>query len=218
VTGSVLFDLDGVLVDSRAPIAASINHALAARGYPARDEAELYRYIGPPLLGTFADLTGLPLESEEVLALAGSYRDRYALASLTETVVVPGIEHALDVLGRTHTLAVATSKPKPFAIPLLETLGLASRFAYIAGPALDSHMQPKAETVREALAHAGGPAVMIGDRVHDVEGARENGIPVIAVAWGIGDAAELAGADVYLAAPDELPAAVERLLRPASRP
>ena len=74
-------------------------------------------------------------------------------------------------------------------------------------------MEPKAVTVREALGHVGGPpAVMIGDRIHDIEGARANGIPVVAVTWGIGDATELSGADALVRAPDEIPDAVERLL------
>ena len=74
-------------------------------------------------------------------------------------------------------------------------------------------MEPKAVTVRDALGHVGGPpAVMIGDRIHDIEGARANGIPVVAVAWGIGDATELAGADALVRSPDEIPGAVGRLL------
>jgi phosphoglycolate phosphatase len=73
--------------------------------------------------------------------------------------------------------------------------------------------------VRRALADVGGPpAVMVGDRIHDIEGARANALPVIAVAWGIGDAAELSPADAHAASPAELPSLVERLLSPASRP
>ena len=76
-------------------------------------------------------------------------------------------------------------------------------------------MEPKAETVRTALGHVGGPpAVMVGDRMHDVDGAHANGIPIVGVTWGIGDADELAGADALVDAPEELPAAVWRLLAP----
>ena len=209
----VLFDLDGVLVDSRAPIGASLNHALVSRGHAPREEAELHRYIGPPLLGTFADLTGERPDSAEVAALAAAYRERYAVASLTETVVVEGIETVLEELGRSHRLAVATSKPRPFAVPLLDAVGLSAHFEWIAAPELDAYMEPKAQTVRAALEWVGGPpAVMVGDRSHDVEGARANGIPVVGVGWGIGDADELGGADALVGSPDELPAVVERLL------
>jgi phosphoglycolate phosphatase len=209
---AVLFDLDGVLVDSRAAIGASMNHALVERGHARREEAELHRYIGPPLMGAFAELVGEPPDSAEVLALVDAYRTRYAVTSLTETLVATGIPDALDALGRSHTLAVATSKPRPFAVPILAALGLERHFAYVAAPELDADMEPKAVTVRDALARVGEPAVMVGDRSHDVAGARANCIPVIGVTWGIGDAAELAGADALVAAPDQLPAVVADLL------
>jgi phosphoglycolate phosphatase len=210
---SVLFDLDGVLVDSRAAIGASMNHALVSLGHERREEAELHRYIGPPLYGAFSELTGKPTDSDEVAALMAAYRARYAVASLRDSLVYDGIEEALETLGREHTLAVATSKPRTFAVPLLEVVGLSRHFAWIAGPEMDAMMEPKAVTVRDALAHVGGPpAVMIGDRIHDIEGARANGIPVVAVAWGIGDATELSGADALVRAPDEIPGVVERLL------
>jgi phosphoglycolate phosphatase len=209
---AVLFDLDGVLVDSRAAIAGCLNHALVTRGHAARPEVELHRYIGPPLLGAFAELIGEPPDDPEVLALAAAYRERYAVASLTDTLVAPGIPAVLETLALGHVLAVATSKPRAFAVPLLQAMGLDRHFAYIAGPELDAHMEPKAATVRAALERVGEPAAMIGDRSHDVIGARANGIPVIGVTWGIGDAQELAGADALVDAPAQLPAAVERLL------
>jgi phosphoglycolate phosphatase len=216
---AVLFDLDGVLVDSRAAIAGSMNHALVELGYPGRPLEELYRFIGPPIFGAYAELLGLPFESPQVAALVAAYRAHYRTYSLTATVLAPGIPEALDALAPEHALAVATSKPKPYAVPILERLGLADRFVAIEGPDLDAQMELKAETVRRALEHVGGPpAVMVGDRIHDIEGARANGIPVIAVAWGIGDAAELSSADAHAASPAELGSLVERLLSPASRP
>jgi phosphoglycolate phosphatase len=212
VTG-VLFDLDGVLVDSRAAIGASMNHALVSLGHPLRDEAELHRYIGPPLYGAFSELTGKPVDSDEVAALVAAYRARYAVAGLRDSHVLEGIEGALEARGGEHTLAVATSKPRPFAVPLLDAVGLSRHFAWVAGPEMDATMEPKSVTVRDALGHVGGPpAVMIGDRVHDVDGARANGIPVVGVTWGIGDAEELAGADALVDSPQELPGAVERVL------
>jgi phosphoglycolate phosphatase len=213
MTGAVLFDLDGVLVDSRVAIGASMNHALVSRGHAVREETVLHRYIGPPLFEAFSELTGEPVGSPEVAALVTAYRERYAVASLRDSLMVEGIEPVLEALGGSYTLAVATSKPRAFAVPLLDVLGLSRHFAYIAGPELDSTMEPKAETVRVALGRVGGPpAVMIGDRSHDIEGARANGIPVVGVAWGIGEADELAAADAFVSAPGELPAVVRRLL------
>jgi phosphoglycolate phosphatase len=163
-------------------------------------------------MGAFAELVGEAPDSAEVCALAAAYRARYAVMSLTDTLVAPGVPGVLEELGRSHTLAVATSKPRRFALPLLAALELERHFAYVAGPELDAHMEPKAVTVRAALARVGGPAVMVGDRSHDVAGARANGIPVIGVTWGIGDAAELADADALVDAPEDLPAAVADLL------
>src|SRR4051794_7956214 len=134
MTGAVLFDLDGVLVDSRAAIGASMNHALVSRGHPERDEALLHRYIGPPLFEAFSDLTGAPVGSPEVAALVTAYRERYAVASLRDSLMVEGIEPVLEALGARHRLAVATSKPRAFAVPLLDVLGLSRHFAWIAGP------------------------------------------------------------------------------------
>jgi phosphoglycolate phosphatase len=209
---AVLFDLDGVLVDSRVAIGASMNHALASRGHAERDEAALYRYIGPPLFEAFSELSGEPVDSDEVAALVHAYRERYAVASLRDSLMVDGIDAVLSELAASYRLAVATSKPRPFAVPLLEELGLSRHFDYIAGPTFDAQLEPKAETIRVALEHVDRPAVMIGDRVHDIEGARANAIPVVAVAWGIGDAEELAGADQYVESPRELVRVVDRLL------
>src|SRR5204862_5897270 len=98
--GVVLFDLDGVLADSRAAITGCINAALAASGRPERPPAELYGCIGPPLPLAFGELIGEHPDSEAVVALVVAYRARYATASLTETVVTPGLAAALEPLRR----------------------------------------------------------------------------------------------------------------------
>jgi phosphoglycolate phosphatase len=209
----VIFDLDGVLVDSRAAIGGAMNHALAANGFARRPVAELHRFIGPPLALAFAELTGHPLHSDAVVACVASYRERYAISSLTETEVFAGIPEALEELSREHRLAVATSKARHLAEPLLEALGLRERFDVIAGPGLDVHVEDKATTVRAALEALGAPhAVMVGDRSFDVVGAQANGVAAIGVTWGIGTADELADADAMVDEPAQLPAAVANVL------
>ena len=208
----VLFDLDGVLVDSRGPITSCINQALAAHGLPERDPAELYQYIGPPLLSAFAELVGEPVDSPLVVRCAASYRERYAEASLTETAVTPGIVDTLAALdGAGRRLGVATSKPRPFAEPLLEVLGMRRYFAAVAGPELDATGEDKTTTVANALRALGATGgAMVGDRSFDMVAARAHGLRAIGVAWGIGSRAELlaAGAERIVATPAELPAAV----------
>ena len=212
---AVIFDLDGVLVDSRSAISGCINDALAARGLPVRPRADLYRYIGPPLAVAFADLLGEDVESEAVTACVATYRARYAQASLQQTAAVPGIAAVLAELGANYRLAVATSKPLAFAWPLLDLLELGDRFDVVAGPDLGARSADKAETVAAALRDLETrTAVMVGDRSFDVLGAHANGIPAIGVTWGIGDHAELtsAGAELVIDVPAALPAVVRDIL------
>jgi len=211
-SGVVLFDLDGVLVDSRGPISSCINHALTAHGLPERDPADLYQYIGPPLLTAFAELVGEPVTSPAVVRCAATYRERYADASLTETEVTPGIADALAALrSEGRRLAVATSKPRAFAEPLLEVLGMREYFTVVAGPELDASGEDKTTTVGAALrALRAERGAMVGDRSFDMVAARAHGLRAVGVGWGIGSREELeaAGAERIVGAPAELPAAV----------
>ena len=114
---------------------------------------------------------------------------------------------------RSRRLAVATSKPYHFAEPLLGHMGLREFFSVVAGPKLDHRLETKAETIVNALSQLGEvEAVMVGDRSFDVVGAHANGIPAIGVTWGIGDAAELSGAERTIDDPSALHETVATLL------
>jgi phosphoglycolate phosphatase len=212
----VLFDLDGVLVDSRAAIAASMNHALLTHDLPRRDPPDLHDLIGPPLAECFADLAGERTDSALVGRCVKAYRDHYAQASLRETTVVPGIAVVLGQLSHTHNLAVATSKSRPFAEPLLAHLDLSDFFVVISAPSATALTESKADTIDAALDALEGPerALMVGDRFHDILGAKAHGLPSIGVKWGIGrsDELALAGADRIVETPDQLPAIIGELL------
>jgi phosphoglycolate phosphatase len=207
---AVLFDLDGVLLDSRTAIVRCIGHGLRAVGAAVPAAAELERFIGPPLIDAFAELAG----SERAAACLAAYRERYAVSSLEETTLVPGAREALAAVAAVVPVAVATSKPHAYAGPLCDRLGLTPHLRTIAGPALDAPSEVKAVTVGRALAalglSPGADAPLVGDRLHDVEAARANGLRCVGVLWGIGDEAELraAGADPIVAVPRELPAAL----------
>jgi phosphoglycolate phosphatase len=208
----VLFDFDGVLVDSRTAITNCLNFGLAAVGAPARPSEELAPWIGPPLIHAFTELVG-PEAAPEALA---AYRSRYVHSSLEETLPVPGALDALAAIAADARTALATSKPRTFALPLCQRLGFARHLEIIEGPSLDAVAETKAQTIARAL-EALGPvpvAVMVGDRRHDVEGAHANGVPCVGVLWGIGDRAELeaAGADAVIGSPRDLPGSLYRLM------
>jgi phosphoglycolate phosphatase len=207
---SVIFDFDGVLIDSRLAVTHCMNHALAAHGLPERRPEDLYRYIGPPTSRAFSDLLGEPPDSPLVAAVIRTYRECYGETALANTEVFAGIPAALDALAAEHRLAVATSKPRPFAEQLLRGLGLRDRFAAVAGPEFGA-TDDKTATLAAALAALGPTrAVMVGDRSFDMVAAAAHGLPGIGVAWGIGSREELegAGAGRIVAAPGELPGAV----------
>ncbi len=213
---SVIFDFDGVLIDSRFAVSHCMNRALAAHGLPERAPEELYRYIGPPTSIAFADLLGEPQEAPLVSAVIRSYRECYGATAVENTRVFDGIPEALTHLAAEHRLAVATSKPLPFAEQLLRGLGLRDRFAAVAGPALDA-ADDKTATLAAALDALGSTrAVMIGDTTFDIMAAIAHGMPGIGVAWGIGDTEDLeaAGATRIVATPGELPGAVADALAP----
>lgn len=198
---AVLFDLDGVLVDSRTAVARSLNHGLRALGLAERREAELHRFIGPPLREAFEELLreagADPARADEGVAL---YRERYGEACVRETRVMGGIRPVLSRLAGALPLAVATSKPEVYARPILEATGLAGFFRAVAGPPLEAtHLESKAATAARALAALetdAARAALVGDRRHDVEAGRALGLRTVGVLWGIGSRTELEAAGV----------------------
>jgi phosphoglycolate phosphatase len=214
---AVLFDLDGTIIDSRVPFVTSMNYALAANGHPQREPQELLPYLGPPTRIALAELVG---DDDELIGpTLATYREHYARTSPETTRVYQGIPELLQSLHGRVLLAVATSKIATSAVMLLEHLGLAELFDVISGPLESALAEPKAVTVGQALAALisedsdpsaradGIKSVMIGDRLYDVEGAREHGVPTIGVLWGAGSEQELreAGAWEIVSSPDEIP-------------
>ena len=197
---TVLFDLDGTITDSAPGITACISHAYGVLDQPV--PANLRAAIGPPL-SVMLRLLGLPEDLHDAFVVA--YRARYVAVGMFESRVYDGVAEAITQLGAAGLrLAVATSKPEPFAILILEHFGLADRFEFIAGAEMDqlNGRGLKADVIAHCLAHLPGvsaaTAVMVGDRRHDVEGALEHGVTPIGITWGYGDHAELSGAGARL--------------------
>jgi len=168
-------------------------------GLPVPSPAELVAYVGPPILDSFRDLAHFDqMTSERALNI---YRKIYLQTGVFDATVYPGLT---DVLNRIHDagipISLATSKPERPARLVLEHYDLVRYFDEITGASEDEVRSRKADVVAEALrrlresgADLARP-VMIGDRIHDVEGAREHGVPTIYVSWGYGAPAETAGA------------------------
>lgn len=203
----VLWDLDGTLTDPQVGITSGVQHALARLGMDVPDARDLVGYIGPPIRDAFASFHAVPPERvEEAVA---HYREYYLDRGIFENVVIPGIPEVLDHIGATgRTMAVATSKVDWMAERILEHFGLRHHFGVVGGATLDGSRGTKEQVIEHALAQLGigsDPArrrrvVIVGDREHDVLGARAAGIGAIGVRWGFAADGELeaAGAPVVV--------------------
>jgi len=192
--GPIFFDLDGTLTDPKFGITRSIQFALEKLDRPVPATDELTWCIGPPLLDSFAELTGDADLAPRALEL---YRERFSDVGLFENEVYDGIANLLQALGVDHPLYVATSKPRVFAERILLHFGLADNFSQIFGAELDGTRSDKTELLAFALAQAdqaGAISTMIGDRKHDAIGAINNGMTSLGVLYGYGDEAELSSA------------------------
>ncbi|MGY1600756.1 HAD hydrolase-like protein [Geodermatophilus sp. SYSU D00815] len=207
----MLFDLDGTLVDSTPGIWASVRVAAARLGLPAPTAEQLTQMVGPPLQDGFATVLRVPLP--DVPRAVAAYRAHYAAGALLDVHLYDGIPELLGELASAGaTLAVATSKPEPFAVRVLEHTRLLPFFASVHGATLDGAVRHKDQVVAAALAaHPGGERpVLVGDRAHDVLGAAAHGLPCIGAGWGPAPPGELerAGAAVVVRTPGEVPAAL----------
>ncbi len=205
----ILFDLDGTLTDSAPGITNSIMYALKHFGIRIEDRLELYKFVGPPLHDTFSKY--FHFTEEETNEAITLYREYFTEKGMFENVVYQGIPPLLKNLKASDKkLILATSKPTQFAEKILEHFDLLKYFDFVVGSNLDGTRRDKGEIIRFVLEHYNitecGNVVMIGDREHDVIGARNCGIKSIGVLYGYGDKQELedAGADYIAQTVEEL--------------
>ena len=201
---TILFDLDGTLTDSQEGIINSITNALDHFGI-REDRAGLVAFVGPPLDESFRLRYGF---GEEQIAVGiEKFREYFNVRGWLENAPYPGVADLLAQLRAAgKRLLVATSKPENMAVQVLEHFDLARYFDCICGAPPDNQEGArKACVIRDALRRAEvedlSSAVMVGDRRHDVEGAREAGLRTVGVLYGYGGREELekAGA-AYIAA------------------
>ena len=204
------FDLDGTLTDSAPGIVNSVCYALQKLGIEPPPKEQLTCFIGPPLSWSFSTYFGM----DEALAqrAVDAYREYYRAGGMLENSVYPGVADLLKDLRDAGIVCVlATSKPHIFANRILQHFSLDRYFSLVSGPELDGTRGEKSEVIAYALEQLGidsTRALMIGDREHDVLGAKQFGMDSAGVLWGFGSEEELrrAGATYVCRCTDEVKA------------
>ena len=190
---NVLFDLDGTLTDPREGITRSIQFGLSKMGIDEPDLSKLEHSIGPPLLQQFMASYGF--DEARAWEAMGYYRERFAVTGLYENEVFEGVTPLLEELvAQGRQLFIATSKPHIYAREIARHFDFARHFKVIYGSELDGTRTNKVELIAHLVNEQGlDPAqtLMIGDRKHDLIGARDNGMDAAAVGYGFGSFEEL---------------------------
>ena len=196
----ILFDLDGTVTNSMEGITNSVQYALRKFGIEATDLNELRKFIGPPLKDSFMEFYNFSEEDAEKGIVY--YREYFTDKGIFENYPYEGIDKLLDSLKSAgKKIILATSKPEVFSKRILDHFDLTKYFDYIAGSTLDGSRSSKGDVIRYALKESNitdlDSTIMIGDRLHDIEGAKACKIESIGVLYGFGDRKELeeAGAD-----------------------
>lgn len=206
---SILFDLDGTLTDAAPGITNSVKYALSKFGIDETDDNKLRKFLGPPLISSFMEFYGF--SKEKAQKAVEYYREYFVPHGIFENEVYSGIPKLLQKLKADgKTLIIATSKPETFAVQIAEHFEIDSYFDLIAGSNLDNTRSKKAQVIEYALETLGildrAHTVMIGDREHDIKGAKKTGLRSIGVLYGYASPGELenAGADFTANSPEEL--------------
>ena len=206
---SVLFDLDGTILDSAPGILTSLVDTFTHVGIPVPPQDELIHYIGPPLLDSLQTRAGLsPEAARETLAI---YRKDYRKDGAFDAAIFPGVVGLLESLKAAGVpVAIATSKPEEQTLRILEHFNLMQYLTAVSGSSEDEARSSKAAIVGRALEllQAAGAdtslTVMVGDRIYDVEGAAAHDVPAIIVEWGYGSPEEATGAMATVYSADQL--------------
>lgn len=226
IAPTVVFDLDGTLVDTAPDLVATLNAVLKQLGLAAIPYENARNFVGGGarmMIERGLGAQGRALPASEIDRLTTDFLAHYSAHSAEHSRVFPGVGAVLDELAAGgYRLAVCTNKFVRLAVPLLSALGLAGHFAAICGPETFGVSKPDPAILRGTIERAGGcldQTVMIGDSATDIATARAAGVPVIAVDFGYTEipVAEL-GPDAVVSAFSELPAAISALLTAAKGP
>lgn len=204
----IFFDLDGTLTNPAEGITNSVAHALKYYGISVSDKTQLYKFIGPPLAQSFTDFYGFsPDKAKEAVE---KYREYFADTGIFENKVYEHIPEVLENLKNAgFSLAMATSKPEVFAKRIANKFELTKYFDFIGGSLLDNSRTDKGEVIEYVLRSLKADrekTIMVGDRSHDILGAKKCSVKSLGVLYGFGSLEELknAGADYIVETPKEL--------------
>jgi phosphoglycolate phosphatase len=219
---TVVFDLDGTLVDTAPDLVAALNHVLAGEGLPTVAYEDASTMVGGGarvLVERGLKASGRVLAAAETDRLVRNFIAYYASHIADGSRPFHGVEAALDRLaGDGCRLAVCTNKLEWLSVRLLDALGLGARFAAICGPDTFGVSKPDPEILRATVGRAGGElsrSVMIGDSITDITTARGAGVPVIAVDFGYSEIpVALLKPDRFVSTFADLPEAVFDLVQP----
>ena len=205
----ILFDLDGTLTDPREGITKSVQYALDKMGISEPDLSALEHFIGPPLYDEFRRCYNM--DDQQAKTAVAAYRERFGTVGWKENILFDGVPKLLSALHEAgKKIAIASSTPTVFVQKILHMFEIEQYFDVVSGASLDGKIGTKAQVVQQALDAFGvserSDAVLVGDRFHDVEGARTCGLSCIGITLGFGGREELdsSGAAVVVDTLDEL--------------
>ena len=196
---AIFFDLDGTLTESGEGITKSVQYALEKIGKPEEDLEKLKVFVGPPLMEQFMKYAGV--DEATGRKAVEFYRERYEVKGIYENHPYESVEEMLQELKRKgYILEVASSKPEYYVTQILDYFKLSSYFDVVVGSEMNGARTSKSEVIEEALKRINmsdkrNEVLMVGDKEHDVLGARAAGLDCVAVAYGYGTQEELTEAN-----------------------
>ena len=207
---NLLFDLDGTITDPKVGITESVRYALKELGIKdIPEQGDLLWFIGPPLHESFSVI--LKTDKKEIVDEAVRlYRVNYNRKGIFQFKLYNKIVETIKILNSDFNVYIATSKPKVMADIIFEHLSISHLFKGVYGSELDGTRTKKGEVITFLLDNEkllADETIMIGDRKHDIIGAKENNMLSCGVIYGYGSKKELleAGADFVVKRPEEIP-------------
>lgn len=189
---NLLFDMDGTLIDPLEGIKSSVVYALEKMNIDERDLPYIRSFIGPPLYESFTKY--FHLNEEDSLQAIKFFREYYNKYGIYQNFLYPGVRELIEQLYEAgYQLYVATSKLQIFAQRIIDHYELNNYFTYVAGSLPSGERSQKEEVVQyiiESYHLKKEDCLMIGDRKHDIIGAKKNGIDSLAITYGYAESDE----------------------------